>query len=446
VTTRRDFLFAAGAGALVPLLRPFGSTAFAAGNTPTRIVFVYTPNGVVEKNWWPSGSDLTERPILKPLESHKQDMVLFRGLGYSGFNTPHSMGTMKSLTSRDAFVANVPKGRGVMWAPSLDEVLSKSVGKNNVRPVLRIGSHWGNNRGWLMFDETGTPLAPIGKVDELFAYAFGGSTGNLPMDPGTSVPSADTARLNALRESRKSVLDVLKNDAKSLQARLPAAQKDKMTAALEAIFELEKGLTNGTAGGPVAAPVQCKDTGKIQQSVMEATEEKQQQARVIANSFACDVSRIAVWKLCASADGSTPFGGFHNTSHQTGTDAADAKLTTIESWFATQVSYLATQLKSMRDPLGTGSVFDSTIIYWFNECRHGNHDPGNLPLVILGSGGGKIETGRQLMVEKPFGQKYGNLLVSLAHAMGDTSIKTFGDANNCTGPLPGLLKPGISPA
>jgi hypothetical protein len=365
------------------------------------------------------------------------------------------MGTTKALTARDVFGAAGPTEaavtRGVPDSPSLDHLLSKSVGAKNYRPVLRIGGHWGNNRGWLMFGDKGEVIAPIGKVDELFTYAFGGATGNLPQDPGSMMmpDPAATAKLQAIRDSRKSILDVIRGDVKGLQARLPAAQKPKMEQALTAIIELEKEIAgpggSGGSGGVIAAPVQCKNTATIQQSVNEATEEKQKQARIIANSMACDVSRIAVWKLVASADGGTPFGGYHNTSHSTGNTDADNKLTQIETWFAEQISYLATQLKAMKDPLNpAGSVFDSTIIYWFNECTHGNHYPGNLPIVLLGSGGGKMETGRQLMIDKA-NNKYGNLLVSLAHAMGDTSLKKIGDSNACTGPLAGLLKPGISP-
>lgn len=447
--TRRNFLGAAG---VAPLLRPFASTAFAAGTTPTRIIFVYSPNGVVASNFFPDTADLTEKPILKPLAPHAKEMTLIRGMGYTGYNTPHSMGTTKALTNRDVFGAgNTPAAaRGVMDQPSLDHLLSKSVGAANFRPALRVGGHWGNNRGYLMFGDGGQVLAPINKPEEVFDFAFGGATGAVTPAPGATMPSAaELARAQALRDAKKSVLDVVRGDIKTLQTRLPAGQKHKMDSALTAISELEKGIGAGApAGGgaaPVmAAPVQCADKAAVQQAVTAVTDEKQKQARVIANAFACDVTRIAVWKLVASADGGTPFGGYHDTSHLTGDPAADAKLTEIEAWQAEQVSYLAIQLKAVKDPLGTGSVFDSSIIYWFNECGHGNHDPNNLPIVLLGSGGGKMEMNRQIKIDDAT-KKYGNILVSLAHAMGDTSIKVIGDLNACNGPLPGLLKPGISP-
>lgn len=97
---RRDFIFAAGAGSVAPLLRPFASTAFGqAGGAPVRIVFVYSPNGSVKRSFQPPADNLAGSPILAPFAPHKTDMVVIRGLGYSGYNTPHSMGTMKALAS-----------------------------------------------------------------------------------------------------------------------------------------------------------------------------------------------------------------------------------------------------------------------------------------------------------------------------------------------------------
>jgi hypothetical protein len=222
-----------------------------------------------------------------------------------------------------------------------------------------------------------------------------------------------------------------------------------MEGALDSILQLERTLAPGSSGGgggvmAPAAPVQCKDTAAVQASVGQATDERQKQARIIANAFACDVTRVVVWKLLGSADASTPYGGFHNTAHSMDNNPdANAKCTTIYNWLAQQVSYLVSELKRVRDPLGTGSVFENTVVFWTNECREGNHNPRNLPLVILGTGGGKIETNRVLKVGADDAFNYGNVLVALANAAGDP-MKTFGDTRWCKGPLAGLLKPGVA--
>lgn len=446
--SRRDFLSLAGAAGVAPLLRPFASTAFAQGGAPKRVIFVYSANGTVQKNFFPSDpASPAGSPILKPFEAHGNDLIVVKGLGYSGYNTPHSMGTMKALTNIDAFdlrdQAKAPT-RGVMYGASLDTVLAKSVGARNLRPVVRIGPGWGNNRGYLMFDESGQVISPIGDPTKAFEFVFGAAAGagGAEPAPSTTADPAAERRLTALREARKSVLDLVRNDVNGLKARLPAAQKSKMDQALQSIQELEKQLaaagggTMAGGGAIVAAPVQCKSPSAPAGLAGASGEMKHKvEAELIAMTLGCDVSRVVVWKLMGSADGGAgPFGNFHNTSHQTGTAAADEKLTQIHTYLAGRIAYLVERLKATKDPLGTGSVFDNSVVYWMNECGHGNHDPRNLPVLLAGSAGGTFKTGRFVQMSGTESGKYGNLLVSLANAVGDP-MTSFGDARWCSGPL-----------
>jgi hypothetical protein len=69
--------------------------------------------------------------------------------------------------------------------------------------------------------------------------------------------------------------------------------------------------------------------------------------------------------------------------------------------------------------------------------------------VLAGSAGGFLKTGRYLNLPRtpnpPHGDGYlnvglphNNLFVSLANAVGLTSVTTFGDSSVCTGALPQL--------
>jgi hypothetical protein len=306
-----------------------------------------------------------------------------------------------------------------------------------------MGPGWGNNRGYLTFDETGKVLSPIGDPMKVFEFVFGtasGAGGTDPLPSTTPDPAAEK-RLMALRETRKGILDLIRNDANSLKTRLPAVQKGKMDQALQSIQDLEKNLlagSGGTGGGIVTAPLQCKDTAAPAGAMGASGEGKHKiEADLVAMTLGCDVSRVVVWKLMGSADGGAgPHGGFHNLSHQTGQAAADEKLTQIHTYLAGRISYLIDRLKATKDPLGMGSVFDNTVVYWMNECGHGNHDPNNLPILLAGSAGGYFKTGR-LVTPAAAEKKYGNLLVSIANAVGDP-MTTFGDKRWCSGPLASL--------
>ena len=64
------------------------STARAAATNaeasahPTRMAFVYAPNGVIKDKWTPSevGTDFDLSPTLQPLKSVKEDLIVFTNL------------------------------------------------------------------------------------------------------------------------------------------------------------------------------------------------------------------------------------------------------------------------------------------------------------------------------------------------------------------------------
>src|SRR5688572_1872699 len=92
---RRTFLRGAGAMLGLPLMQAMGkvlpkaapealagSTAASSVQAPVRMACIYFPNGVWEKNWFPteSGRDYKLPFALEPLAKHKDDLLVFSGL------------------------------------------------------------------------------------------------------------------------------------------------------------------------------------------------------------------------------------------------------------------------------------------------------------------------------------------------------------------------------
>ena len=83
--TRRDFLIKAGVSAAAAnFALNLPSLAHGAGNVfapepkrKQRLVFVFSPNGVIPKHFWPEtlGTDFELKRILKPLEPFKDQMM-----------------------------------------------------------------------------------------------------------------------------------------------------------------------------------------------------------------------------------------------------------------------------------------------------------------------------------------------------------------------------------
>ena len=82
---RRTFLRGIGTTMALPLLEAMGPrSAVAAGSqtAPTRMAFVFFPNGAIKDTWksriTDDGYELS--PTLEPLEPHKDDFNVFTGL------------------------------------------------------------------------------------------------------------------------------------------------------------------------------------------------------------------------------------------------------------------------------------------------------------------------------------------------------------------------------
>ena len=84
---------------------------------------------------------------------------------------------------------------------------------------------------------------------------------------------------------------------------------------------------------------------------------------------------------------------------------------------------------------GDSTVLDNSMVLFASALSDGNsHNPHNLPLVLGGRGGGRIDSGQHLTYSED--SPLSNLYVSMLDAFG-APVERFADS---TGPLPGLLR------
>ena len=86
--SRRGVLRGLGAAVTLPFLESFRQSgqawAAAAGVVPTRMAFLYIPNGVHVPRWRPEGEgrDFSFGPTLEPLAPFKDSVQLITGLAH----------------------------------------------------------------------------------------------------------------------------------------------------------------------------------------------------------------------------------------------------------------------------------------------------------------------------------------------------------------------------
>jgi hypothetical protein len=122
----------------------------------------------------------------------------------------------------------------------------------------------------------------------------------------------------------------------------------------------------------------------------------------------------------------------HSSSHHANQQTKIDSYKTITRWHVEQFVYLLTRLRSIQE--GERTLLDNSMVMCGSSLSDGNrHDPNNLPILLGGKGGGRIQTGRH--IASPSNTPLCNLYVSMLACMG-IEVPRFGDS---TEPLRGLL-------
>jgi len=90
-----------------------------------------------------------------------------------------------------------------------------------------------------------------------------------------------------------------------------------------------------------------------------------------------------------------------------------------------QVAYIARRLEAIRE--GERTLLDNTMLLYCSSMLNGNHDATQLPVVLVGGGGGRIRGGRMLDYKDKPERQMCRLFLSMMDKM-EVRPGTFGDA------------------
>ena len=451
--SRRHVLRGLGGAAIgLPLLDAMRSPsrARAAGtDCPQRLIIMYSPNGTIADSFWPSQvnseTDFQLSPILSPLEQHKQDLLIVGGVDYlsavaanendSSPGDAHQKGTGHCLTATALLPGNFTGDGGLSagWAGgiSVDQEVANAIGQGTPFPSLELGVavQGASVRSRISYRAAGQPLPPQNSPYAAYARLFGDSLG-------------DPAEIAKRTSRRHAVLDTVADDYTQLRSKLGGEDRDKLDNHLSGINAIRQRLDSSviTFEGSCqpldqGEPIDVNDVSNM--PLVGGL-----QMDLIANAFACDLTRVATLMWSNSTAGHVLSfvdpeikEGHHTIAHKGDQDTVKiAQNVKINTWYASQMAGMIERLKAM--PEGDGTVFDNTMIVWVNEQNRGNnHDRRDVPYVIAGSAGGALNTGRYLNFDGDIG--HNRMLVSILNAMG-VDTDTFGDPQFGTGPLSGL--------
>jgi hypothetical protein len=471
--TRRALVKSLGSAAfLLPGLELFERSARAqtAAKVSKFIVFCYTPDGVNQNQFWPTGTStsFTLSPTLTPFEKYKDKMLILgpqmngttlvanTGLTYFAPTAQHQAPV--TLTARAGHTCSgqfcvgtlgIPYLSNQMTAvnkldagPSIDQLIAKNVTTNGPFSSLNFGMHpvGGDTPSDINYLDDGTPLKRLSSADEAWKHMFGSMTGTTPSMTPLNKLNAVTNYLHARFAELRPALSAI--DQRTLDSHLTA-----MTVYETRVQKRLKDALNGqpttTCMLPTRAPVPTDqasissgaDTQALSPFYMD----------LIATAFRCNLTKVASVTFGYPGGGDAgglrmPWLGFtdplHFVSHHGNDSTKLTKYGKMNNWIAGQVAGLMDRLAAIPSATGTGTILDETTIYWFNRHGDGNaHANFALPNIILGGTGGYFKMGRWLQLPRT---NPTSVLISLANAMG-VNVPTFGETGLASSsPLAGL--------
>jgi hypothetical protein len=97
----------------------------------------------------------------------------------------------------------------------------------------------------------------------------------------------------------------------------------------------------------------------------------------------------------------------------------------VNQFFVEQLAYVATKLDAIQE--GPRTALDNSMLLFCSSMLNGGHDATQLPVVLLGGGGGKIKSGRVLDYREKPNRQMCRLYLSMMDKM-NVQLKQFGDA------------------
>ena len=442
-----------GLGASLLPFVPVLDAHAASSPPPKRVVFFFSSNGTIHESWLPkmAAGKLELSPILSPLESLKAKVLVIDGLSHKVIleksnRSGHSAGMNTALTGRNNRIVDPSHPlQSMATGISLDQYLADSLGASTKLRSIQCGVQvepYVTALAALSYRGARQPILPENSPYRVFDRLF------------REVPEPGAPDRESLAD-RQRVLEAVSKQLEALKGRLPASDRIKMDAHLEAVRALDHSLTTGAGVtseracrrpdlGPPLDVWKNDDIPAIARLQMD----------LVAMALACDLTRVATIQF-GNAGASHRFTwlgrefvtdpalpatcqarGFHALAHREADPVSRAKLVAINTWYARQFAYLLEKLASI--PEAGGSVLDHTAVVWLNELGEGGtHGHQRTPWVIGGSAGGFFKTGQ--VVSFP-GEPHNRLLLTLCHAMG-VATDVFGDPDYCrAGPLGGVTR------
>jgi hypothetical protein len=412
-TSRRRFLRAAGVSLALPWLDAFvpSRARGAVADPPRRMICICAPLGFYPGSFIPTatGRSYELSPYLELLREYRDDFTVISGL--AGISGGHQ--------AIDGFLTGIPGAGqpGIRNGISVDQFAAERIGAKTRFPCLALS---GEGLG-LSWTRTGARIPAHNSPSRLFADMF--------------LEGQDDdvrAQLQNLADGR-SILDDVRGQARSLESKLGADDREKLAEYLTSVRELEQRLV---------ADEKWVRTPKPKVSVEPPRDITNRSDLIGRTRLLFDLAHLAIQTdstrlitiMLAGATSAPPIPGVtqghHDLSHHGKDPGKLAQLQLIEVECLKVLRELVSKLKQSQENGET--LLDRTIVYLGSNLGDASsHSNKNLPLLVAGGG---FRHGQHLAFDPQNPPPLCNLYVSMLQRLGIEADQF----NTSTGTLTGL--------
>lgn len=372
--SRRTLLKGVGATLALPWLE---CMATDADRPPPRMGMFYFGTGMNMRQFTPQdqGPNFTPTRILKPLVEQRDDFTvvsntfLEHGGGHGGaypFSTSIAMGESQQI--------------------SPDQMVADAIGRDTRMPSLQMsvarGTQFGSQAlATISWNQQGVPLAAENDPKVIFDRLFRPDNAELK-----------DARGHEFRQ-RGSVLDIVRDQAKTMEKRLGAHDREQLDQYFNSVREMEKQLDRDVSWSDRPKPeLEAERYAAFENSLTDKQPDFRYETYaklmydLITLAFQTDSTRVVSYVVRRELSGGVypEFGvskGYHSLTHHGNDPRNLEELAKVDTIYMKHWAYFLDRLKSIKE--GSGTLLDHTVLGFSSGMGIG-HSKDRLPTMISG--------------------------------------------------------------
>ncbi|MEX2307474.1 MAG: DUF1552 domain-containing protein [Pirellulales bacterium] len=421
--SRRTMLRGIGVTMALPWLESlnvWGDVAFGAAavsEAPVRLAVLFAGNGFHSREWWAKGEGKSMElgQVLAPLSDFREKMLFIRGL----YNEQALKGNIHSSQTGNLLSgAPLASGGEIRSGTSVDQVLAQRYGRSTKVPSLVLGCEKANpsvHKNYSM----------------LYSSHISWSSPTTPT-PLELYPALAFDRLfkDDVERGDKSVLDAVLAEARDLRRNISTTDQLKLDEYLASVRDVEQRIERAGKEGELQGWRPTLDKPNISRPPdgipQNIADHMRLMCDILVLGFQTDTTRITTLKL--NNDHSSlrfPHLGVDYMIHHLLSHSDTADWLKVNQFFVEQLAYIARKLDAIQE--GERTALDNSMLLFCSSMLTGAHDATQLPVVVLGGGGGKIKTGRVLDYSGNPNRQMCRLYLSMMEKM-SVHLDRLGDA------------------